>query len=63
MLKWGTIDEVRIKLQKRCNLIQTIGNIVEKYQCDKYTISFYKTGKLMISKVEQIEILLTKILG
>ena len=63
LLKWGTIDEVQNKLQKKCKLIQRIGNMVEKYQCEEHEISFYRTGKMMVSKVEEIEIFLTKLLG
>ena len=63
MLKWGTIDEVQHKLQEKCNLIQKIGNMVEKYQYGKCKISFYRTGKLMLYEVDQVENFLTELLG
>ena len=63
MLKWGTIDEAQAKIQAKCELVQKIGNIVEKYDFGKYRISFYKTGKIMVSEVEEIENFLTELLG
>ncbi|MHA1211908.1 MAG: hypothetical protein ACTSSH_05550 [Candidatus Heimdallarchaeota archaeon] len=63
MLKWGTIDEVQKKIQAKSELIQKIGNMVEKYQYGKHKISFYRTGKLMLSEVEHIENFLTELLG
>lgn len=62
MLKWGTIDEVYEKISKKGKLIQKIGNMVEKFQFDKTSLSFYRTGKLMISDVDHIEKFLTEIL-
>jgi len=63
MLRWGTIDEVQKKVQQKCNLIQKIGTILEKYQFGNHKISFYKTGKMMVSEVEEIESFLTELLG
>ena len=63
MLKWGTIDETQKKLQAKCKLVQKIGNMVEKYQYRQHKISFYKTGKMMVSQVEEIENFLTELLG
>ena len=63
MLKWGTIDEAQKKVQDKCELLQRIGSIVEKYQFGKYKISFYRTGKIMVSEVEEIENFLTELLG
>ena len=63
MLRWGTIDEAQKKVQEKCELVQKIGTIVEKYQFGKHKISFYKTGKMMVSGVEEIETFLTELLG
>ncbi len=63
MLKWGTIEEVQKIIQEKGELIQKIGNMVEKYQYGKHKISFYRTGKLMLSEVEHIENFLTELLG
>jgi len=62
MLKWGTIDEVYEKISKKGKLIQKIGNMVEKFQFDKTSLSFYRTGKLMLTEVDHIEKFLAKIL-
>ena len=62
MLKWDTIDEVHKKIQKRSILLKKIGNIIEKYQFGQTNISFYKTGKMMLTHVDHIETLLSKLL-
>ena len=63
MLRWGSIDEAQKKIQEKCELVQKIGAIVEKYQFGKHKISFYKTGKMMVSEVDEIETFLTELLG
>ena len=63
MLKWGTIDEVQRRIQSKGKLVQKIGNMVEKYQYGDHKISFYKTGKMMVSEIEEIEQFLTELLG
>ena len=62
MLKWGTIDGVYEKISKKGKLIEKIGNMVEKFQFDKTSLSFYRTGKLMLTDVDHIEKFLTEIL-
>ena len=62
MLKWGSIDEVYEKISQKGKLIQKIGNMVEKFQFDKTKVSFYRTGKLMLTEVDHIEKFLTQIL-
>jgi len=61
MLKWDAVKEVQSKLQKNCELIQQIGGIIEKYQFKDVKISFYKTGKLMLTNVNQIDTLLNEL--
>ena len=63
MLKWGTIEEDKKRIQAKRELVQKIGSIVEKYQYGKHKISFYRTGKLMLSGIENIEDFLTELLG
>ena len=62
LLKWNTIEEVHKKIQERSILLQKIGNIIEKYQFEQTNISFHKTGKLMLTNVDHIETLLSKLL-
>jgi hypothetical protein len=62
MLKWDAVNEVQAKLQQNCDLIQQIGGIIEKYQYKDVKISFYKTGKLMLTNVNQIDALLKELL-
>ncbi len=62
MLKWDAIDEVHEKLSKNGKLIQKIGNMVEKFQFENNRVSFYRTGKLMLVGVENIEQFLAQIL-
>jgi hypothetical protein len=63
LLKWGAIDETQKRLHEKAKLVQKIGTIVEKYQYGKHKISFYKTGKLILSEVEHIEDFLSELLG
>jgi len=63
LLKWGTIEDVHKKIQNKCKLIQKIGNMVEKYQYGKLKISYYATGRLLLSEVEDVEEFLTELLG
>ncbi len=63
MLKWSKIEEVQKRIQQKSKLTQKIGNMVEKYQYGKHKISFYITGKMMLSEVEDIEQFLTELLG
>jgi len=62
MLKWDTIDEVYEKISAKSLLIQKIGNMIEKFQFDETKISFYRTGKIMLTNVDNIETLLDKLL-
>lgn len=61
MLKWNTMEEAHAKIQKKCILIQNIGNLIEKYQFGKTIISYYKTGKIILTEVDHIESLLNKL--
>ena len=61
MLKWDTINEVHTKLKQNCELILQIGGIIEKYRYKDTKISFYKTGKLMLTNVNQIDTLLKEL--
>ena len=62
MLKWATIDEVYEKIAAKGTLIQKIGNMVEKFKLESVNISFYRTGKILISEVSKIETFLSKLL-
>lgn len=62
MLKWDTIDEVYEKIRAKSLLIRKIGNMIEKFQFDETKISFYRTGKIMLTNVDNIETLLDKLL-
>jgi len=62
MLKWGSIDEAYEKISQKGKLIQKIGNMVEKFKFGKTKVSFYQTGKLMLTEVDHIEKFLTQIL-
>ena len=62
MLKWDTIDEVYDKISTKSLLIQKIGNMIEKFQFGETKISFYRTGKIMLTNVDHIETLLNKLL-
>ena len=61
MLKWDTIDEVHTILQQKCELVQKIGAIIEKYHYKDTKISFYRTGKMMLTNVNQIDTLLKEL--
>ena len=61
MLKWDAVKEVQSKLQQNCELVQQIGGIIEKYQFKDVKISFYKTGKLMLTNVNKIDTLLNEL--
>ncbi|MCK4895760.1 MAG: hypothetical protein KAS47_03070 [Candidatus Heimdallarchaeota archaeon] len=61
MLKWNTIEEAHEKIKQKCILIQTVGNLIEKYQFGKTFLSYYKTGKIMLTEVDHIETLLEKL--
>jgi hypothetical protein len=61
MLKWDAINEVHTILKQKCELIQQIGNIIEKYQYKDSKISFYRTGKLMLTNVNHIDTLLKEL--
>ena len=62
MLKWNTIDEAYERISQKGILIQKIGNMVEKFQIDDVKLSFYKTGKILLSGVKDIEKFLAKVL-
>lgn len=62
MLKWDTMEEAYQKISERCVLLQRVGNLIEKYQFGKTIISYYKTGKLLLTNVDHIESLLNKLL-
>ncbi len=62
MLKWDNIDEVYDKISTKSLLIQKIGNMIEKFQFGETKISFYRTGKIMLTNVDHIETLLDKLL-
>ncbi|NPD88124.1 MAG: hypothetical protein HGN29_05355 [Asgard group archaeon] len=61
MLKWDAINEVHTKLKQKCELVQQIGGIIEKYQYKDLKISFYKTGKLLLTNVNHIDVLLKEL--
>jgi len=61
MLKWDTMEEAHEKIKQKCILIQSVGNLIEKYQFGKTLISYYKTGKIMLTEVDHIETLLDKL--
>ena len=61
MLKWDAIKAVHNILKQKCELIQQIGGIIEKYQYKDVKISFYKTGKLMLTNVMQMDTLLKEL--
>lgn len=61
MLKWDTMEEAHEKIKQKCILIQSVGNLIEKYQFGNILISYYKTGKIMLSEVDHIETLLDKL--
>lgn len=61
MLKWETMEEAHEKIKQKCILIQSVGNLIEKYQFGKIFLSFYMTGKIMLSDVDHIETVLDKL--
>jgi len=61
MLKWDTMEEAHEKIKQKCILVQTVGNLIEKYQFGKILLSFYMTGKIMLSDVDHIETVLDKL--
>ncbi len=61
MLKWDTMEEAHEKIKQKCVLIQTVGNLIEKYQFGKTLLSYYMTGKIMLTEVDHIETLLEKL--
>ncbi|MHA1828505.1 MAG: hypothetical protein ACTSX6_07645 [Candidatus Heimdallarchaeaceae archaeon] len=62
MLKWDSIDVVHEKIKTKCDLKLKIGNVIEKYEFNNSQISFYKTGKLMLKNVENVEKFLNELL-
>ena len=61
MLKWNTMDEAHNIIKQKCIPLQNVGNLIEKYQFGKTIISYYKTGKLLLTEVGSIETLLSKL--
>ncbi len=61
MLKWDTMEEAHEKIKQKCILIQSVGNLIEKYQFGKTLLSYYKTGKIMLTEVDHIETVLEKL--
>ena len=62
MLKWDYIDEVYDKVKEKSLLIQKIGNMIEKFKFGETNISFYRTGKIMLTNVDHIDTCLNKLL-
>ncbi|MHA1302843.1 MAG: hypothetical protein ACTSQE_05535 [Candidatus Heimdallarchaeaceae archaeon] len=63
MLKWDKIEEVKVKLQKNCTLVGSVGTFILKYKYENMAISFYKNGKIIITNVEDIDSAINNILG
>ncbi|MBY9001577.1 MAG: hypothetical protein KGD64_11710 [Candidatus Heimdallarchaeota archaeon] len=61
MLKWDTMEEAHDKIKQKCILIQNVGNLLEKYQFGKTIVSYYRTGKLLLTEVDHIESILSKL--
>ena len=61
MLKWDTIEEAHEKIKQKCMLVKSVGDLIEKYQFGKTLLSYYKTGKIMLTEVDHIETLLEKL--
>lgn len=55
------MEEAHEKIKQKCVLIQTVGNLIEKYQFGKTLLSYYMTGKIMLTEVDHIETLLEKL--